>query len=132
MKITKKEKKKNGFTLIELLAVLVVLAVLGGVIVVNMQSSAKSARQAACRFDWRTVRAAGSAYYNDTNADATSIGDLAKYGYLSDPGQAIQTKGYLDRTNYRIYFSSGSIGVQVNFSTPVIYADNVEDCKNVN
>lgn len=126
-------RKNQGFTLIELLAALLVLSIVGGIVILNLQANAKSARQSACKVDWRTVKAAMTAYYNDANDETPNMVSLVSAGYLSDPNNRISTQGYLDRTSYRIYVdSTGHIGVGLGSVAPTSpYNNSISDCLNV-
>lgn len=126
-------RKNGGFTLIELLAALIVLSIVSGIVILNLQANGRSARQSACKVDWRTIKAAMAAYYNDANTNAPDMVSLVNVGYLSDPNGRIIDLGYLDRNTYRIYIDgSGRIGIGKSTSAPnTPYNNNILDCNNV-
>lgn len=58
---------ERGFTLIELLVVIAVLAVLAGVVVLNVAGVGSRGQSVSCQGDLKSVQTAVIAYYNDHN-----------------------------------------------------------------
>ena len=60
-------RKRKAFTLIELLVVVAVIGILATVVVVNISSAQKKARDAKRKSDLNAMKTALSLYYNDNN-----------------------------------------------------------------
>lgn len=133
MSIPKVHVRNNyGLTLIELVVALTILSVLSAIVALNLQSSAKSARIAACKVDWRTVSAALNSYYNDNDSTAGTMGDLVTGGYLADYNGSIAGTNSLSRSGYTILIASGRIGVKIASTTlSAPYSNSIGDCSNV-
>ena len=61
-------KKSKGFTLIELLVVIAIIGILAGIVLVNLNSARKKAKDAAVKGNMASLGAA-SAMYADDNSD---------------------------------------------------------------
>ena len=78
-KLKKVMKKEGGFTLLELLIVIVIIGILALLIIPNVTSAPKKARDTQRKTDLRAVQKALEEYYTSYNAYpvATGIADTA-------------------------------------------------------
>ncbi len=71
-----KNKKEKGFTLLELLVVIGIIGLLASIIVINLTSARKRARDTKRIADLRTLQTAMEDYYGKKGKYPTIIGDL--------------------------------------------------------
>lgn len=71
-------KKNDGFTLIELLVVLFIISILSGLILPNLMSARKRARDVQRKQDLQQIKNALRLYYNDNQAYPS--GDTFSFG----------------------------------------------------
>ena len=73
----------GGFTLVELLIVIVIMAALGGIVVVSTRGVTDSGAGKACAADVQSVRTASESYYAESdNTFAPDIATLVSERYL--------------------------------------------------
>lgn len=110
-----------GFTLIEVIMVMMILVLVTTLAVISLTGANKSSNVAACKTEYRSVRAALAAYLNDLGDSASPATALDVY---SDSGLLV-SGGYLaklsDSGRYRIVFSTSDpktaqVQVQINGS----------------
>lgn len=110
-------KTTKGFTLIELLVVIAIIAVLSGLVVVNLAGVRERARDTQRKTELNEVKKALRLYYNDNNrypASLTTWGDAFTSGgmtYMKQlPSDPLYDADDPDSPQYAYYQSSCSGG----------------------
>src|SRR3989344_1848961 len=81
--------KSKGFTIIELLVVVAIIAVLTGIVLVNVTSYINKGKDAAIKGNLSTIMTNGTVFF-DANADYTGFCDTVG---VTTPGAAIGNSG---------------------------------------
>ena len=106
------EAHENGFTLIELLVVIVILGILAAIVVFSVSGITSKGTTSACQTDVKIVDTAAEAYYAQTGAGATTIGQLvtaklihADNNFTTGSGTSVAVTA---EPNYTITFTPGT------------------------
>ncbi len=121
---------KRGFTLIELMVVVLIILLLAGVIVVNVDQARKKARDQARIADLNNVASALEAYHADTQqypagdliAGAGTMGEAGSYP-LSKCAYVYAVKVFLKDSNY---LNSCPQEASLNFANCTQFGSGVE------
>lgn len=73
-KLRRARGRQGGLTLIELLVVVTVLALLAGVVVLNVTGISGRGQSAACQSDLKSIQTAVTAYYGDHGSTYPTAG----------------------------------------------------------
>jgi len=114
-----KNKKEKGFTLLELLVVIGIIGLLASILVVNLTSARKRARDTKRIADVRNLQTASEDYYGKNGKYPTGIGDLVTGAHIPVwPLDPLAPSGTTCSANsdlcywYSYYTPTGALGPQ--------------------
>src|SRR3989344_8214590 len=91
-KIINSSRNKKGFTIIELLVVVAIIAVLTGIVLVNVTQYIGKSKNAAIKGDMSTILTNAAVYY-DTQSPSTYVGFAATTPYTNPADAALASGG---------------------------------------
>ncbi|HVE81133.1 MAG TPA: prepilin-type N-terminal cleavage/methylation domain-containing protein [Candidatus Dormibacteraeota bacterium] len=120
-------RKQGGFTLLELLIVIVIIGILAVLIIPNLTSGPKRARDSQRKSDLRNVKTALETYYNDYSAypsgDYNGLESKLETDYIKDLPKDPKNSGTLIYT----YTPSGCTGTTCTGYELKAHFENAKD-----
>ena len=116
-----KNKKQKGFTLLELLVVIGIIGLLASILVINLTSARKRARDTKRIADIRNIQTATEDYYGKNGKYPATIGDLVTGNQLPIwPLDPLAPSGTVLRRQFRSLLLVCYLYANWRFRPPVI------------